>query len=60
MENIEIIKQKKANQSLGASYKMDKSSYLLAWQKWEKLGEKINQLWKTSKNSQQILREERN
>lgn len=60
MENTETIKQKKVGWRLGASCQRDKSSYLSVWQKWERLGDKINQLWKTKKNSQQILREERN
>ncbi len=59
MENAETIKQKKVDWRLGNSCYGNKSSYLSAWQKWEKLGNKINQLWKTKKNSQQILREER-
>ena len=60
MENIEIIKQKNIGWCSGTPYQRDRGSYLSAWQKWEKLGDKINQLWKTKKSSQQILREERN
>jgi len=60
MENTATIKQKKVDWRLDTSSQKDKSSYLSAWQKWEKLGDKINQLWKTKKNSQQILREKRN
>lgn len=51
---------KKEYQGLKIEYpKITLESYKNAWQNVERLGRKLNQLWKTKKSSLEILREER-
>jgi len=39
--------------------KMSKKEYDAVWQRFWRLGKKLNRLWKTKKTSLEILREER-
>ncbi len=54
-----VITPTREYQRLRIQLKVDPNSYRNAWLNLEKIGRKIDRLWKTKKKSFEILKEER-